>query len=53
MVHSLTLSFTPGLLLLAHNLASPCLGHKPKARVATVGISIFRTFSQGGKGLQD
>jgi len=34
-VHSLTLSFTPGLLLLAHNLASPCFHREPKARVAT------------------
>jgi len=32
-VHSLTLSFTPELLLLAHNLASPCFGREPKARV--------------------
>jgi len=35
-VHSLTLPFTPGLLLLAHNLANPCFGRKPKARVATL-----------------
>jgi len=34
-VHSLTLSFIPGLPLLARNLASPCLGCKPKARVVT------------------
>jgi len=34
-VHSLTLSFTPELPLLAHNLASPYLGHEPKAKVAT------------------
>ncbi len=34
-VHSLTLSFTLRLLLLACNLASPSLGRKPKARVAT------------------
>jgi hypothetical protein len=44
-VHSLTLSFTPGLPLLAHNLASPCLGHKPKAKVATffVIMNVFFT----------
>jgi len=35
-VHSLTLSFIPGLPFLAHNLASPCLGREPKARVATM-----------------
>jgi len=41
-VHSLTLSHTPRsmkcdsqALLLAHTFASPCLGHKPKARVVT------------------
>jgi len=34
-VHSLTLSFTLELLVLACNLASPCLGCEPKARVAT------------------
>jgi hypothetical protein len=34
-VHSLTLSFIPDFLL-ALNLASPCLGHEPKARVAIV-----------------
>jgi hypothetical protein len=34
-VHSLTLSFTPGLPLLARNLASLCLGREPKVRVAT------------------
>jgi len=42
MVHSLTLSYTPGSMkcgsrpsLLARTFASPCLGHEPKARVAT------------------
>ncbi len=35
-VHSLTLSLTLGLPLLACNLANPCLGHEPKARVATI-----------------
>jgi len=34
-VHSLTLSFTPKLPLLARNLVSPCFSHKPKARVTT------------------
>jgi hypothetical protein len=33
-VHSLTLSFTPRLPF-GSNLASPCLGHEPKARVVT------------------
>jgi hypothetical protein len=37
-VHSLTLSFTPKLLLLARNLASPCLGREPKAKVTTLII---------------
>jgi hypothetical protein len=32
-VHSLTFFY---ILFLAHNLASPCLGHEPKARVAIV-----------------
>jgi hypothetical protein len=32
-VHSLTLFY---ILFLAHNLASPCLGHEPKARVAII-----------------
>jgi hypothetical protein len=40
-VHSLTLSFTPGLPLLARNLASPCLGCEPKAKVTTCCISTF------------
>jgi len=42
-VHSLILSYTLGNMrcdswasLLAHTLASPCLGHKPKARVVTI-----------------
>jgi hypothetical protein len=34
-VQSLTLSFIPRLPLLAFNLGSPCLGYKPKVRVAT------------------
>jgi len=41
-VHSLTLSYTPRNMrcdshasLLAHTLASPCFGRKPKARVVT------------------
>jgi hypothetical protein len=34
-VHSLTLSFTLGLLFLAHNIANLYLGQEPKARVAT------------------
>jgi len=41
-VHSLTFSYTPGSMkcdsqasLLAHTLANPCLGRKPKARIAT------------------
>jgi len=44
-VHSLTLSYTPRSMLrdsqtsfLAHNLASPCLGCEPKARVAATKI---------------
>jgi len=36
-VHSFTLLFTLGLPLLAHNLATPCLGREPKAKVAIVG----------------
>jgi len=36
-VHSLTFSFIPGLFLLAHNLASPCLGREPKTKIATMG----------------
>jgi len=46
-VHSLTLSYTPENMrcesrasLLAHTLASPCFGHEPKARVATLGLQI-------------
>ncbi len=31
--------------LLAHNFASPCLRHKPKARVVTKGISYFRGYA--------
>jgi hypothetical protein len=34
-VHSLTLSFTPRLPLLARNLVSPYFGREPKVRVAT------------------
>jgi hypothetical protein len=41
-VHSLTFSYTPKSMrrdsqasFLAHNLASPCFGHEPKAKVAT------------------
>jgi hypothetical protein len=48
-VHSLTLSCTPGNIayvsrasLLSHTLASPCLGRKPKARVAI--IIVLRNF---------
>jgi len=37
-VHSFTLSFTHGLPLLACNLATPCLGCEPKARVVTVHV---------------
>jgi hypothetical protein len=46
-VHSLTFSYTPESMrcesrtsLLAHTLASPCLGRKPKTRVATLGLQI-------------
>jgi hypothetical protein len=42
-VHSFTFSYTPKSMrydfhafVLAFTLASPCLGHKPKARVATI-----------------
>jgi len=38
-VHSLTLLFTLRLPFLARNLASPCLGHEPKARVMTLKAS--------------
>jgi len=45
-VHSLTLSYTPGNMrsdsrasLLARTLASPYLGHKPKAKVATIWMN--------------
>jgi hypothetical protein len=34
-VHSLTLPFIPRLVLLAHNLATPCFSGEPKARVTT------------------
>jgi hypothetical protein len=34
-VHSLALSFIHGLLFLARNLASPCLGCDPKTRFTT------------------
>ncbi len=37
-VHSLTLFFILGLLLLARNLASPCFGREPKARVMTLSV---------------
>ncbi len=52
-VHSLPLSFPPTFLhsqepemwlpcsFLARTFASPCLGHKPKARVAIVKVSIW------------
>ncbi len=42
-VYSLTLSCTPGNMhhdsrasFLAHNLATPCLGHEPKVRIMTI-----------------
>jgi hypothetical protein len=42
-VHSLTHSYIPESMkcdsqasLLAHTLANPCLGHEPKAKVATL-----------------
>jgi len=44
-VHSLTLSYTPGSMkcdswasILAHTFVSPCLGRKPKARVAIINV---------------
>jgi len=44
-IHSLTLSYTPKSMrcdfqacFLAHNLASPCLGREPKARVVTISF---------------
>jgi hypothetical protein len=47
-VHSLTFFCTIGSMkcdsrasLLAHTLASPCLGHEPKARVATHNFTII------------
>jgi len=50
-VHSLTFSYIPGSMkcdswasLLAHNLANPCLGREPKARVAT--HPFFKIFHQ-------
>jgi ubiquilin len=30
--------------LLAHNLATPCLGHKPKARVVTLNMPVVQNF---------
>ncbi len=30
----------PGLPLLVHNLASPCLGYEPKAKVATPALGL-------------
>jgi hypothetical protein len=49
-VHSVTLFCTLGNMrydfrasLLACNLANPCLGHEPKARVATRGVNILST----------
>jgi hypothetical protein len=53
-VHSFTFSFTPGLFLLAHNLANPCLGHEPKARVVTeTETKVFKKIiiSPNGKNL--
>jgi hypothetical protein len=44
-VHSFTLSFTLGVLLLACNLVSPCLGHEPKTNVATFHLMIFQNIS--------
>jgi hypothetical protein len=51
-VHSLTLSYIPRSMrcdfrvsLLARNLASPCLGREPKARVVTKTIELM--FSSG------
>jgi hypothetical protein len=47
-IHSLTFFCTPGSTrcdsqasLLVHHLANPCLGHEPKARVATQNGSSF------------
>jgi hypothetical protein len=44
-VHSFTLFHTPGSMKcdskpshLAYTFASPCLGHKPKVRVATIMV---------------
>jgi hypothetical protein len=41
-VHSLTLSFILGLSFLARNLATPCFGHEPKARVVTLHLLQFK-----------
>ncbi len=50
-VHSLTLSYTPGSMkcdsrasLLAHTLASHCLGHEPKVKVVTHLVVCFFEF---------
>jgi len=45
-VHSLTLPFTPRLLLMAHNLATPYFSCKPKARVVTqwVILELYNEF---------
>jgi len=40
-VHSLTLAFTPKLPFSACNLATPCLGREPKARVVTTFVLAF------------
>jgi len=50
-VHSFTLFYTPKSMrcdsqvsLLARNLANPCLGCKPKARVATMVVGSQNSF---------
>jgi len=53
-VHSLTLSCTPGSIrfsswasLLSRTLASPCLGHEPKARVTRRELSSTHVHPKG------
>jgi hypothetical protein len=52
-VHSVTFSYTLGSMkcdfqasLFAHTFASPCLGHKPKVKVATMWIMQFFSNNQ-------
>jgi len=54
--YSLTLFYIPGSMqhdfqdsLLAHNLATPCLGCEPKARVMTMDFYVERCKKNNGR----